>query len=140
MTRSCARRLLGAACVLAACLLGPTAATAASAANAAAAAGAPGASSPPLALPPGLSAPEHAALQRSGAYGRHPVRVLLLGDSIALTLGMGLAVHSRADYGVSVADHATLGCDLDPALHVMTSGVPQPATQGCGLGVACGPS
>ena len=60
-------------------------------------------------LAPGLSASEHAALQRSGAYGGRPVRLLILGDSIALTLGMGLSVRSQARYGVAVSDHAIAG-------------------------------
>ncbi len=128
MTRSGARGLLlAAAWILAACLLGPAAASA----PAGAVPGGPAAGRPALALPPGLSAPEHQALQHSGAYGGHPVRVLLLGDSIALTLGMGLSVGSQSAYGVSIADHATLGCDLDPRLPVMTSGIPREATQGC---------
>jgi peptidoglycan/LPS O-acetylase OafA/YrhL len=38
-----------------------------------------------------------------------PVRVLLVGDSIALTLGLGLIVEQR-HYGVVVADDAVLGC------------------------------
>jgi hypothetical protein len=82
-------------------------------------------------LPPGLDASEHAALQRSGAYGRHPVRLLILGDSIALTLGMGLSVDSQAEYGVTVSDHGTIGCDLDPSLEVFVAGSPGPSTQGC---------
>ena len=129
MRRSGAQGLLGAACFLAACLLG----SAGAAPPAGAATSRSAASSPRLTLPPGLSVPEHEALQRSGAYGRHPVKVLLLGDSIALTLGMGLAVHSRSAYGVTILDHATLGCDLDPGLPVMASGLPEDATQGCGL-------
>ena len=84
-------------------------------------------------LPAGLSAPEHAALQRSGAFGPHPVRLLILGDSIALTLGMGLSERSQAQYGVAVSDHGSLGCDLDPQLPVFISGRAGPATQGCAL-------
>jgi hypothetical protein len=82
-------------------------------------------------LPLGLSASERAALDRAGAYGGHPVRFLILGDSIALTLGMGLSAGARTAYGVTVDDHATLGCDLDPQLLVRTMGVTGPATQGC---------
>ena len=84
-----------------------------------------------LALPPGLSGAEHAALQRAGAYGEHPVRVLILGDSIALTLGMGLSVDSQSEYGVTIADHGSLGCDLDPGLEVFIGGTSGPSTQGC---------
>jgi hypothetical protein len=86
-----------------------------------------------LRLAPGLSASEHAALTQSGAYGRRPLTLLLVGDSIALTLGIGLAVDSRQSYGVDVSDHATLGCDLDPGTEIETSGQPGPATAGCGL-------
>jgi hypothetical protein len=84
-----------------------------------------------LRLPPGLSASEHAALARAGAYGPRPVRLLIVGDSIAMTLGMGLSVQARPQYGVSVLDHATVGCDLDPGLEVLTEGTPGPATPGC---------
>jgi hypothetical protein len=79
----------------------------------------------------GLIASEHSALERSGAYGRHPVRLLLLGDSIAMTLGMGLSVDAREHYGVAVTDEASVGCDLDPQLEIFTSGAMGPATAGC---------
>jgi SGNH domain (fused to AT3 domains) len=82
-------------------------------------------------LAPGLSGSEHAALERSGAYGSHPVHLMILGDSIAMTLGMGLSLGARGSYGVAVADDATAGCDLDPQLEVFTNGAPGPATQGC---------
>ncbi len=82
-------------------------------------------------LPPGLGAKEHAALEQAGAYGRNPVRLLLVGDSIAMTLGVGLRIRSRANYGVTVINHSTLGCDLDPDLDVRLSGVVAPATPGC---------
>jgi hypothetical protein len=84
-------------------------------------------------LAPGLDSSEHTALQHSGAFGRHPVRLLILGDSIALTLGMGLSQRSQAQYGVAVSDHGSLGCDLDPQLQVFISGRAGPATQGCAL-------
>ena len=45
-----------------------------------------------MTLPPGLDGIEHAALVRAGAYGSHPVDLLIVGDSIALTLGEGLSV------------------------------------------------
>jgi hypothetical protein len=80
---------------------------------------------------PGLSMKEHAALEHEGAFGKHPVRVLLLGDSIALTLGIGMSVASVKRYGVAIDSHATLGCDLDPSLKIRTSGAVGPATGGC---------
>ncbi len=48
-----------------------------------------------------------------------------------MTLGEGLSVDSVSAYGVSVVDDATLGCDLDPQLEVLTEGTPGPATPGC---------
>ncbi len=115
VTRRAGRGMLGTAILVTACLLtvltGQT--------TPAAPAGASGDRSGPAALP------------RSGPLGRPPVRLLIVGDSIALTLGMGLSVDSRARYGVTVSDHATLGCDLDPGLEVLTSGRPGPATPGC---------
>ncbi len=83
----------------------------------------------PLAL--GLTSAERSALSRAGAFGAHPVRLLILGDSIAMTLGMGLSEDAQSSYGVSVADDATIGCDLDPQLEVITSDAVGPATQGC---------
>ena len=82
-------------------------------------------------LPPGLTASEHAALERAGAYGCHPVRLLILGDSIAMTLGDGALGGRPGAYGVTVTDDATVGCDLDPQLQVLTAGAAGPATPGC---------
>ncbi len=134
MTRSGVRDLLGAAgmfgCLCLSALV-PTPVGAAPAVRADAPVAASGGARVAFPLPPGLDASEHAALQRSGAYGRRPVRLLILGDSIALTLGMGLSVHSQAEYGVTVSDHATIGCDLDPSLEVFVAGSPGPSTQGC---------
>jgi hypothetical protein len=75
---------------------------------------------------------ERAALSRAGAFGARPVRLLILGDSITMTLGMGLSVGSQPAYGVAVDDMATLGCDLDPELQVRESGMVGQATAGCG--------
>jgi hypothetical protein len=91
-----------------------------------------GSVAPHLLLAPGLSTSEHAALERNGAYGAHPVHLIVLGDSIAMTLGMGLGIDAQTDYGVTVSDDAVIGCDLDPQLQVITSGAPGPATPGCG--------
>jgi hypothetical protein len=81
-------------------------------------------------LPPGLGAKERAALEQAGAYGRNPLRMLLVGDSISMTLGVGLRIKSRARYGVTILNHTTLGCDLDPDLDVRFAGVVAPATPG----------
>ena len=48
-----------------------------------------------------------------------------------MTLGMGLSVDAQEQYGVTVTDDATVGCDLDPQLQVFTSGPAGPATPGC---------
>jgi len=116
------RALAGAACLLGACLVAVLPDVSAASAR-----------SVPLheRAAPGLSPTEAAALQRVGAFGDHPVHFLLVGDSIALTLGMGLAVDARSQYGVVVSDHATVGCDLDPQLPVFVAGVMAQATQGC---------
>jgi hypothetical protein len=125
------RGLLAAACVALSCLglaaLAP--AGAAPVARADASAG----SRLAFRLPPGLTSSEHAALERSGAYGGNPVRLLIVGDSIAMTLGEGLSVRSASAYGITVSDDATLGCDLDPQLQVLIGGTPGPATRGCEL-------
>jgi hypothetical protein len=130
VTRSGVRSLLGTAC-LAAWLALPawTPAGAATVARADATAGSR--LELPLPLSPGLTASEHAELGPAGASAGHPVRLLILGDSIAMTLGEGLSLASVWDYGVAVADDATLGCDLDPQLEVLTEGSPGPATPGC---------
>ncbi|HWE65044.1 MAG TPA: SGNH hydrolase domain-containing protein, partial [Acidimicrobiales bacterium] len=82
-------------------------------------------------LAPGLTRAEHTALVRSGAYGQKPITMLLVGDSIALTLGIGLSVDSQQRYGITISNHSTLGCDLDPTLPVLTSDKIGPATAGC---------
>ena len=97
--RRCVTRVLaGVTCLLGALLAAPGPAPA-------------GARAAPLAVQsaPGVRAPEAAVLQRSGAVGEHPVQLLLLGDSIVLTLGMGLSVDARTRYGVDVVDNAAVG-------------------------------
>ena len=59
-----------------------------------------------------------------------PIRFLLLGDSVALTLGMGLGVDSLQRYRVDFLDEGTLGCELDD-VPVDLSGTITPATPGC---------
>ena len=68
-----------------------------------------------------LPAAERQALEADGAFGPHPVRFLLVGDSLALTMGLGLVQGSVADFGVRVMNKGVLGCDLD-ALPSVTSG------------------
>lgn len=59
------------------------------------------------------------------------VNVLLLGDSLALTLGLGLSVHSES-WGAWINNQAVLGCDLDPnsTVNLQQPG-PTQAAQGC---------
>ncbi len=59
-----------------------------------------------------------------------PIRFLLVGDSVALTMGMGLGVDADQRYGVDFVDEGALGCDLD-SVPVDLSGVVSPATPGC---------
>jgi len=132
VTRWGVRGLSGAACLLLSCAALPALVSSPAGGATVTRADAPGGTRVAFPLPAGLSAREHAALERSGAYGAHPVRFLILGDSIALTLGMGLSVNAPQQYGVSVTDDATVGCDLDAQLQVVTSGVAGPATHGCG--------
>ncbi len=67
----------------------------------------------------------------AASHRRAPVRFLLLGDSVALTLGQGLSVDAVPRHGVEVEDQAVIGCDLDPTLSIITSGAVGPATPGC---------
>jgi len=78
----------------------------------------------------GLSAAEHGELAAHQAFTSHPVRFLLLGDSIALTLGIGLSETSVKRYGVTETNQGKLGCDLDD-VPVRLSGKVGPATPGC---------
>jgi peptidoglycan/LPS O-acetylase OafA/YrhL len=69
--------------------------------------------SPPAALPPG-----------------HQVRVLLLGDSMALTLGYGLKTNAKR-WGATIDNQGQIGCDLDPDSTVNIEGSITKAAQGC---------
>jgi len=57
----------------------------------------------------GLAVPAHPP---AGLVGAHRVRALLVGDSMALTLGEGLEVHASR-WGVDFINRGVLGCDLD---------------------------
>ena len=61
------------------------------------------------ALPAGV----HDRLEAAGAFSGDPVRFLLLGDSMAVTMGIGLQLGSVADFGVQVINRGVLGCDID---------------------------
>ncbi len=63
--------------------------------------------------PTGLSATERRALTGAHAFTSNPVRFLLVGDSVAVTGGIGLSANAVAHFGVKVDNKADLGCDLD---------------------------
>jgi peptidoglycan/LPS O-acetylase OafA/YrhL len=65
-----------------------------------------------------------------GADAANPERALLVGDSIALTLGWGLQVDAPA-WGISIDNLGATGCDLDPESTVNVMGVVSRAAQGC---------
>jgi peptidoglycan/LPS O-acetylase OafA/YrhL len=79
----------------------------------------------------GLTASQRHSLVTAGAFTAHPVRFALFGDSVALTLEVGLNVDSVSRYGVRVSNGSWLGCDLDD-VEINVSGVVGPATPSCG--------
>ena len=80
----------------------------------------------------GLSPALRAQLEAAGAFGPHPVRFMLLGDSMAVTLRRGLKVGAQRRWGVAQQfSHPALGCDLDPELLNDLQGVIAQATAGC---------
>jgi peptidoglycan/LPS O-acetylase OafA/YrhL len=78
----------------------------------------------------GVSHSERRSLVDARAFTTDPIRFLLVGDSVALTLGVGLLADSVNRYGVRVYDAGTIGCDLDN-VEVELSGGVGPATPGC---------
>ena len=52
----------------------------------------------------GLSSTERRSLVTAGAFAGHPIRFVMVGDSVGLTLGVGLGVDSRDNYGVRLFD------------------------------------
>ena len=85
---------------------------------------------------PAPAAPVHQALfalprtPPAGLVKGQDVRTLLLGDSMALTLGEGL--RKDADrWGVSLDNQGKIGCDLDPDSTVNIEGSITRAAQGC---------
>ena len=64
-----------------------------------------------------------------GADALHPERALLIGDSMALTLGLGLGVNAP-EWGIRIDDEGTLGCDLDPRTTVNVMGTVSPGPPG----------
>ncbi len=66
----------------------------------------------------------------SALAGGHHVHVLLLGDSLAETLGTGLGVQADS-WGATVDNQGIVGCDLDPDTVVNIEGSVTQAAQGC---------
>ena len=77
-----------------------------------------------------MPAAQRQALGAAGAFTDHPVRFLMLGDSLAYTLSVGLGTDSVHRFGVSVSNQATLGCDLDD-LKAIVSGVVDAPVSAC---------
>jgi peptidoglycan/LPS O-acetylase OafA/YrhL len=77
-----------------------------------------------------LSSTERQALVAADAFTTHPIRFVVVGDSVALTLARGMKPGSVTRYGVQVFNKAKIGCDLD-RLPVKLSGVVGPGTPGC---------
>ena len=75
-----------------------------------------------------LTASEHVALSRAGAFTTRPVRFMLVGDSMAVTLAIGLQVDSVRHYGVRFINRETLGCDLDNIPAIIGGRVDQPVS------------
>jgi len=73
-----------------------------------------------------LPAAEQQALTASGAFGSRPIRFLMLGDSLAASLDVGLARQSAQHYGVDLIDKSVLGCDLDDLPGIADGNVDQP--------------
>jgi peptidoglycan/LPS O-acetylase OafA/YrhL len=75
-----------------------------------------------------LPASEQQALAADNAFHGNPVRFLVLGDSLAVTLGVGLEVDATQRYGVDVLDKAVLGCDLDNLPSITTGQATYPVS------------
>ncbi len=82
-----------------------------------------------VSLPPSHQPPA-ANHTSTAADAANPERAVLIGDSMALTLGKGLGVEA-ADWGISINNAASVGCDLDPETTVNVMGVVSKASQGC---------
>ena len=80
-------------------------------------------------LPVGSRPPAH-FVGPAGVDAAHPEHALLLGDSLALTLGTGLGEQSR-DWGITLTNKSAIGCDLDPDTTVNVMGTVSPAAGGC---------
>jgi hypothetical protein len=73
-----------------------------------------------------MPASERRELTVAGAFTRHPIRFLLLGDSLAASLDFGLKQKSVDRYGVQIIDKSNLGCDLDDLSAIVDGNIDQP--------------
>ena len=76
----------------------------------------------------GLTVSEHRSLSEAGAFTDRPIRFLLLGDSMAATLAIGLGMGSQSRYGVRLTDRTVLGCELDDLPSIIADHVDQPVS------------
>jgi peptidoglycan/LPS O-acetylase OafA/YrhL len=60
----------------------------------------------------------HARLVSAGAFTTQPIRFSLIGDSLAITLSVGLAAGSVHDFGIQVIDQGSFGCDYDTSVAI----------------------
>ncbi len=75
-----------------------------------------------------MPAVERQSLTAAGAFTTKPVRFLLLGDSVALTLGVGLQLGSVERFGVQVINRGDLGCDLDDLQGIADGNITTPVS------------
>ena len=78
-------------------------------------------SSSSVAMPATATAPP--AGPSSPIRSSPPTRVLIEGDSVAMTLGQGL-IESQAAYGLDITDKGALGCGVTPGNPVRSRGNP----------------
>ncbi len=64
---------------------------------------------------------ERQALQTAHAFTTRPVRFMFVGDSLSVTMGVGLEVDTVHRWGVDVINKGKLGCDLDDLPTISTT-------------------
>jgi len=60
----------------------------------------------------GLPASERQELSAAHAFGADPVKLMMVGDSVAWSAARGLSEDSKQRYGVDLINRGILGCDL----------------------------
>jgi peptidoglycan/LPS O-acetylase OafA/YrhL len=78
-----------------------------------------------------MPAAERHSLSGVGAFTTDPITFAMLGDSVGLTLGVGLTVNSVHDYGVRLINGGVLGCDLDNVEVRLSGQVQRPTRTFC---------